>query len=312
MHNKMKIFSGNSNLELAEKICRYLKEELSDILVTQFSDGESRIKILESVRGADCFVIQATSPPVNHNVMELLVMIDALRRASARRITAVMPYYGYARQDRKDSPRVPITAKLVANLLQVAGADRILVVDIHAKQIQGFFDCPVDNLLVLPVVVDYLKNKKIGSLTVVAPDTGGVARARELAQRIRASLVVVDKRRPKANVARVYHVVGNVKGKNALVVDDMVDSAGTLSQISAALIKNGAKNVYAVCTHGVLSSSAVEKINKSPIKELLITDTIKIAKKKQIKKIKIISVADLLGEAIKRIHEETSVSDLFI
>ncbi|MBN2407326.1 MAG: ribose-phosphate pyrophosphokinase [Elusimicrobia bacterium] len=312
MQYEMKIFSGDANPALSKNICKYLGCSLSRIRISSFSDGECRIKILENVRGEDCFVIQSTSPPVNHNIMELLVIIDALKRASAKRITAVIPYYGYARQDRKDSPRVPITAKLVADLLQVAGVDRILVMDIHAQQIQGFFDCPVDNLLPYPVIVNYLKKKKIGSLTVVAPDTGGVGRARNLGKKIKANLVLIDKRRPKPNYAQVYNVIGNVRGRNTLILDDIVDTGGTLAEVAAALKKNGAKNVYACCTHGVLSGSALEKITRSSIRELIITDTIKMNKENKISKIKVLSVADLLGEAIKRIHEETSVSGLFI
>ena len=239
-------------------------------------------------------------------------MIDSLKRASAGRITAVIPYYGYSRQDRKDSPRVPITAKLVADILQVAGAHRVLVMDIHAQQIQGFFNCPVDNLLSLPVLVNYLLKKRINNLTVVAPDSGGVDRAAELGKRVKASLVLVDKRRPRPNVATIYNVVGEIKGKNAIIIDDMVDTAGTLTKVAVALKKNGAKDIYAACTHPLLSGDAVEKIIKSPIKEIFVTDTIQIPRNKQISKIKVLSVAELLGEAIRRIHEETSVSVLFI
>ncbi len=312
MYRKLKIFSGNSNRKLARSICNYLGVKLNNAKISEFADGECKVRILENVRGADSFVIQSTSQPVNHNLMELLIMIDALKRASARRITAVVPYFGYARQDRKDSPRVPISAKLVANLLQVAGANRILLMDIHAQQIQGFFDCPVDNLLALPVIVNYLKKKNIDRLTIVAPDTGGVVRAKELAKKMRARLVLVDKRRPASNVAKVYHVIGNVKGRNTVILDDIVDTAGTLREVSSAIKKAGAKTVYAACTHGVLSDSAVEKIKNSNIKELLTTDTIDIPREKRISKVKILSVAPLLGEAIKRIYEETSVSDLFI
>ncbi|MDA3792190.1 MAG: ribose-phosphate pyrophosphokinase [Elusimicrobia bacterium] len=313
MNNKMKIFSGTSNLKLSKMICSYLGVELSKSKVSSFSDGECRIKILENARGTDVFIIQSTAPPVNHNIMELLIMIDALKRASAKRITAVIPYYGYARQDRKDSPRVPITAKLVANVLQVAGEDRILSVDIQSQLIQGFFDCPLDNILALPVVIEYLEKNKIKDLTVVAPDTGGVERARELAKRIDADIVVIDKRRPEPNVAKIYNVIGDVKGKNAVIVDDMVDTAGTLAEISQALMENGAKGVYGLCTHGVLSGDAVEKIRKSSIKELITTDTIPMDdNKNKVNKIKVLSIAELLGEAIKRIHEETSVSDLFV
>ncbi|MFW6134471.1 MAG: ribose-phosphate diphosphokinase [Elusimicrobiota bacterium] len=312
MNNAMKIFSGNSNPKLANAICDYLGIKLSEAHVGRFSDGECRIKILENARGTDCFVVQSTSPPVNNNFMELLIMIDALKRASAKRITAVIPYFGYARQDRKDTPRVPITAKLVANLLEKAGADRVLVMDIHARQIQGFFDCPVDNLLSFPVIIYYLKKNKVDSLTIVAPDPGGVERARELGKKIHAPMVVVDKRRPEPNVAKVYNIVGKVEGKNTLIFDDMIDTGGTLAQVADALIKNGAKNVYAACTHGILSGNAVEKIKKSDLLELLVTDTINIPEEKRIPKIKVLSVDKLLGEAIKRIHEETSVSDLFV
>ena len=312
MYSKLKIFSGRSNQKLVKEICSYLGIELSNATVTKFADGECRVKILENARGTDSYVIQSTSPPVNQNIMELVIMIDALKRASAKRITAVIPYFGYARQDRKDTPRVPITAKLVANILQVAGANRVLVVDIHAQQIQGFFDCPVDNLLALPVIIEYLKKKKLKNLTVIAPDSGGVARASHLAKKMRAPLAVVDKRRSAPNVAKVYNIIGNVKGRNAIIVDDIVDTAGTLKEVSKAIKKAGAESVYAACSHGLLSGAAIDKIKTSPIKELLTTDTIKIPKKKLIPKIKILTVSRLIGEAIKRIHEETSVSDLFI
>ncbi|MFC2091334.1 ribose-phosphate diphosphokinase [Elusimicrobiota bacterium] len=313
MYSKLKIFSGNSNTKLAKKICYCLGVDLSHAVVSKFADGESKIKISENVRGADAFVIQSTSPPVNQNLMELLLMIDALKRASAKRITAVIPYFGYARQDRKDTPRVPISAKLVADLLQAAGISRLLVMDIHAQQIQGFFNCPVDNLLSLPVVIEYIRNKNYGDdITVVAPDPGGVSRATVLAKKIKANLVLIDKRRPKANIAKVYHVIGNVKNKRMLIIDDIVDTAGTISEVSNAIKKKGATSVYAACTHGVLSGPAIENIQNSSIKELLITDTINISSRKLIPAVKVLSVAPLLGEAIKRIHEETSVSDLFI
>lgn len=312
MDNEMKIFCGNSNPVLSERICDYLDISLSEATVTRFSDGECRIKILENVRGADCFVIQSTNPPVNHNLMELLIMIDALKRASAKRITAVIPYFGYARQDRKDSPRVPITAKLVANIIEAAGADRVLVMDIHARQIQGFFDCPVDNILPIPVWIDYLQDKIDDVITVVAPDPGGVERARELAKKIGANIAVMDKRRPEPNVAKIYHVVGDVANKDALILDDMIDTAGTLAAVASALRENGAKKIFAAATHGVLSGSAIDKIRASELEELLITDTIMISDDKKIPIMKEISVAPLLGEAIKRIHEETSVSVLFV
>ncbi|MGM0441056.1 MAG: ribose-phosphate diphosphokinase [Elusimicrobiota bacterium] len=312
MNNEMKIFSCNANRKLAKKICNYLGVEISKARVGEFSDGECRIKILENARGTDAFVVQSTSPPVNKNLMELLIMIDALKRASAKRITAVVPYYGYARQDRKESPRVPITAKLVSNMIEKAGADRLLVMDIHAQQIQGFFDCPVDNLLAFPVIIEYLNNFDTRNLTVVAPDSGGVERARNLAKKIHADLVVVDKRRPEPNVSKVYNVVGNVKNRDTIILDDMVDTAGTLTEITAALKENGARKVYAACTHGVLSGDAVEKIEKSKLEKLIITDTINTGKKKYNSNIKILTVSELLGEAIRRIHEETSVSDLFV
>lgn len=311
MMNKLRIFAGNSNQKLAKNICSYLGIELNRAKVTKFADGECRVKIKDNVRGSDSFVIQSTSPPVNDNLMELLIMIDALKRASAKRITAVIPYFGYARQDRKDSPRVPISAKLVANLLQVAGANRILTMDIHAQQIQGFFNCPVDNLLALPVIVKYLNDQKINKLTVVAPDPGGVERATVLAKRIKSKLVLIDKRRSASNIARVYNVIGNVKGKNAIIVDDLVDTAGTLAEVSKAIKDAGAKAVYAACTHGVLSGTAVDKINNSAIKKLFITDTIAGSQNRKTGKIKILSVAGLIGEAIRRIHEETTISDLF-
>lgn len=309
---KLKIFSGNSNRKLAKNICSCLGVELNKAHVSKFADGECKVKILENVRGTDSFVVQSTSPPVNQNLMELLLMIDALKRASAKRITAVIPYFGYARQDRKEIPRVPITAKLVADILQVAGVSRVLVIDIHAQQIQGFFNCPVDNLLALPVLVDYFKNKISSKRTVIAPDSGGVVRARELAKKLRASLAIIDKRRPRSNIAKVYHVIGNVKGRNTIILDDIVDTAGTLAEVSSAVKHAGANEVYAVCTHGVLSGSAIEKIKESEIKKLIITDTIYIPREKRMSKIKILSVAPLLGEAIRRIHEETSVSSLFI
>ncbi|NLB35116.1 MAG: ribose-phosphate pyrophosphokinase [Elusimicrobia bacterium] len=312
MQNELKVFSGNSNPALSEKICEYLGISLGEATVTRFSDGECRIKIQENVRGTDCFVIQSTSPPVNHNLMELLIMIDALKRASAARITAVIPYFGYSRQDRKDSPRVPITAKLVANILETAGADRVLVMDIHARQIQGFFDCPVDNILPTPIWIDYIHDNIKGEITVVAPDPGGVERVRDLAKKLKANIAVIDKRRPEPNVARVYYVVGDVKGKDAFILDDMADTAGTLVAVAEALKEKGAKKVYAAVTHGVLSGDAIKKIRESDLVELLMTDTIMLPDEKKIPIIKKLTVAPLLGEAIKRIHEETSVSVLFI
>lgn len=306
----MKIFSGRANPDLAKKICQHLNMTPGAITIRNFSDGECNIKIDENVRGKDVFVIQPTSPPVNDNLMELLIVIDALKRASARRITAVLPYFGYARQDRKVAPRVPITAKLVANLITSAGTDRILTVELHAGQIQGFFDIPVDNLYATPVVLDYFKKKKIPNLIMVAPDAGGVERCRALAKRLGVGLALIDKRRPRPNVAEVVNVIGNVKGKNALIFDDIVDTAGTLIQVVETLKKVGALRIFAVGTHGVLSGNAVQKVNESALEELIITDTIRTLKTS--KKIKVISTAPLLGEAIKRINEESSISSLFV
>lgn len=310
--NKLKIFSGNANVELAERICRFLGIPLGQAKVSSFSDGEVQAEINESVRGMDVFVVQPTCPPVNHNLIELLVMLDALKRASAQRITVVIPYYGYARQDRKVLPRTSISARLVANLITVAGASRILAMDLHAGQIQGFFDVPVDHLYALPVQLQYLKKIK-GEVVVVSPDAGGVERARELGKRLNASLAIIDKRREKANVSKVMHIIGNVEGKTAILLDDMIDTGGTIVQAAEALRDNGAKAVYACCTHAVLSGSAVQKIANSPIKEMVATNTIPLsAEAKKVKKIKVLDVSPILGEAIKRIHNEESVSSLFI
>ncbi|OPY77370.1 MAG: Ribose-phosphate pyrophosphokinase [Syntrophorhabdus sp. PtaU1.Bin153] len=310
--NKLKIFSGNANVELAERICRFLGISLGQAKVGSFSDGEVQTEINESVRGMDVFVVQPTCPPVNHNLIELLVMLDALKRASAQRITVVIPYYGYARQDRKVLPRTSISARLVANLMTVAGAGRILAMDLHAGQIQGFFDVPVDHLYALPVQLEYLKKIK-GEVVVVSPDAGGVERARELGKRLNATLAIIDKRREKANVSKVMHIIGNVEGKTAILLDDMIDTGGTIVQAAEALRDNGAKAVYACCTHAVLSGNAVQKIADSPIKEMVATNTIPLsAEAKKIKKIKVLDVSPILGEAIKRIHNEESVSSLFI
>jgi len=308
----LRVFSGRANLPLARRICDYLGIELGKARVTTFADGECNVKIEENVRGRDVFVIQPTSPPVNDNLMELLVMLDAFKRASAKRITAVLPYFGYARQDRKVEPRVPISAKLVANLLTVAGADRILTVELHAGQIQGFFDIPVDNLYATPVVLDYYRKKNLKDLVVVAPDAGGVERCRALAKRMDAELALVDKRRPRENEAVIMNIIGDVKEKNTLIFDDIVDTAGTLTKVAYALKEHGAKKIFAVCTHGVLSGDAIKRIEASPIEELVITDTILLPEEKKNKKIKIISIASLLGEAIRRIHEESSISSLFV
>ncbi len=310
--DKLKIFSGNANVELAEKICDFLHIELGKSKVGTFSDGESQIEINESVRGMDVFVVQPTCQPVNHNLMELLVMLDALKRASAQRITVVIPYYGYARQDRKVLPRTSISARLVANLITVAGASRILAMDLHAGQIQGFFDVPVDHLYALPVQLEYLKNIQ-GEIVVVSPDAGGVERTRELGKRLNASLAIIDKRRERANVSKVMHVIGNVKNKTAILLDDMIDTGGTIVQAAQALMNEGAKDVYACCTHPVLSGSAVQKIKDSPIKEMVVTNTIPLSEAgRNMDKITVLDVSPILGEAIKRIYGDESVSSLFI
>ncbi|OAQ20581.1 ribose-phosphate pyrophosphokinase [Thermosulfurimonas dismutans] len=312
--NHMKIFSGNSNPELAKKICEYLAVPLGHMEIRRFSDGEIFVEIKENVRGADVFVIQSTCPPVNEHLMELLIIIDALRRASARRITAVMPYYGYARQDRKTAPRTPITAKLVANLLTVAGARRVLTMDLHAGQIQGFFDIPVDHLFAAPVLLDYLKETfRDEELVIVSPDAGGVERARAYAKRLGAGIAIVDKRRLRPNESEVMHVVGDVKGKVAIILDDMVDTAGTMCQAAKAIKDQGAKEVHGMATHPVLSGPAPERIKNSVLKSLVVTDTIPLREEvKDIKKIEVLSVAKLLGEAIRRIHADDSVSSLFV
>jgi len=312
MKNKLSIFSGNSNKGLAEGICKFLGVGLGDMTIDKFSDGEIHVKINENVRGHDCFVVQSTSHPADDHLMELLIMIDALKRASAQRITAVLPYFGYARQDRKDQPRVPITAKLVANLLTVAGADRVLTIDLHAGQIQGFFDIPLDHLFAVKIFTDYLKKLKLNSnLVIVTPDVGGIKTARAYAKRLKCGLAIVDKRRVNDREAEVMHIMGHVKDKYAVVVDDMAATAGSLVEAVDAIKDEGAKDVYAIVTHAVLCGPAVERIKKSPVKELLVTDTIPMGKEKALAKIKVLSVAPLLGEAIKRIHGEESVSVLF-
>ncbi len=312
--NHMKIFSGTSNPELSRKICEYLAVPLGQMEIRRFSDGEIFVEIKENVRGADVFVVQSTCTPVNEHLMELLIIIDALRRASARRITAVIPYYGYARQDRKTAPRTPITAKLVANLLTVAGARRVLTMDLHAGQIQGFFDIPVDHLFAAPVLLDYLRETfRDEELVIVSPDAGGVERARAYAKRLDAGIAIVDKRRPGPNQSEVMHVVGEVKGKVAIILDDMVDTAGTMCKAAEAIKERGAKEVHGMATHPVLSGPAVERIKKSALKSLVVTDTIPLREEaKEIKKIKVLSVARLLGEAIRRIHADDSVSSLFV
>ena len=312
MKNNLLIFSGNSNKKLASDICKFLKVKPADATVDHFSDGEISVKINANVRGHDVFVVQPTCTPSNENLMELLIMIDALKRASAQRITAVLPYFGYARQDRKDQPRVPITAKLVANLLTVAGADRVLTIDLHAGQIQGFFDIPLDHLFAFTIFTDYIKKLKLNhSLVIVSPDVGGIKTARAYAKRLKCSLAIVDKRRVNDKQAEVMHIMGDVKGKHAVITDDMVATAGSLVEAVDAIKKAGAKDVYATITHAVLCGPAIERLKKSGLKELVVTDTIPLTKEKKLGKIKVLSVASLLGEAIKRIHEEASISVLF-
>jgi ribose-phosphate pyrophosphokinase len=312
--NHMKLISGTANPELAQKISEYLATPLVQTKITRFSDGEVFVEIKENVRGADVFIIQPTCPPVNENLVELLIMVDAARRASARRITAVIPYYGYARQDRKTAPRTPITAKLVANVIVVAGARRVLTMDLHAGQIQGFFDIPVDHLYAMPVFLEYLKDKFRGEeIVIVSPDAGGVERAREYAKRLNATMAIVDKRRPRPNESEVMNIIGDVKDKIAVIIDDMIDTAGTICKAASAIMDRGAKEVYAVATHPVLSGPAVERLAQSPIKEVVVSDTIPLREEAQrVDKIKVLSVSKLLGEAIRRIHTDDSISSLFI
>ncbi len=308
-----RVFSGNSNVPLANEICDYLSIPLGKTKWTEFSDGEIFVDIEESVRGTDVYVVQSTCPPGNKNLMELLIILDALKRSSAHEITAVIPYFGYARQDRKISPRTPITAKLVANLITTAGADRVVCLDLHAGQIQGFFDIPVDHLYSAPVLYRYVKEKFLDDLVIVSPDTGGVERARAFAKRLNAGLAIIDKRRPEPNVSEIMNVIGEVKGKKAIIFDDMIDTGGTIVQAAEAIKNNGADEVYACCTHPVLSGNAVERLNNSIVQEVIVTNTIPLsAEKKKCKKIKVLSVAGLLSEAIRRIYYNESVSALFI
>lgn len=310
----IKVFSGNANRPLAEEICYHLGIEIGKANVGRFSDGEFNFQISENVRGEDCFLVQPTCPPVDSNAMELLIMLDAFRRSSAKRITAVIPYYGYARKDRKDRPRVPISSKLMANLITEAGADRVLLFDLHAGQIQGFFDIPADHLFAAPVLVGHFQALELQNLTVVAPDAGGVERARAYAKRLDAELAIIDKRRDyeRMGEVEVLNVIGEVEGRTALIVDDMVDTAGTLVKAAEALKENRAKSVLASATHAVLSGPAVERIEKSPIEQLVVTNTIPDGRACGSAKIKCLSVAKLLAEAILSIHDETSVSRLFI
>ncbi len=314
MYDKIRIFSGNSNPALASKICESLGVPLGNARVKTFSDGEVQIEICENVRGRDVYVVQSTCAPTNNNLMELLVMTDALKRASAATITAVVPYYGYARQDRKAAPRTPISAKLVADLITTAGVDRVVTIDLHAGQIQGFFNIPVDNLYAAPVILGHLKERFAGqNVVMVSPDAGGAERARAFAKRLGCPMAMIDKRRSAPNVAEVMHLIGDVKDKVAIILDDMIDTAGTLTQAAGALKQNGAATIYAAATHGVLSGPAIDRLNGSVIEEVLLTDSIPLGdKSERTSKIKVLSVAPLLAEAIRRIHEDESVSSLFV
>ena len=306
----MKIFTGNAHPVLARAICDYLKVDLSDAMVSSFPDGETYVKINDNIRGRDVFIIQPTSPPTNQNLMELLILVDAARRASAARITAVLPFFGYARQDRKDQPRVPITAKLVANLLVAAGVNRVLTMDLHAQQLQGFFDIPVDHLHARPVMVEYLHKLAIGNLVVVSPDVGGVKMASAYAQAVGAGLAIVVKRRKNAEETEASHVIGEVAGKNVLIVDDLTETAGTLTSAAKMLRKHGALDIYAGVSHAVLTDLAVERLKDSEIKELITTDSVPVRPTSD-QRVKVLSVAELLGEGIRRIHDDESVSSLF-
>ncbi len=310
----LKVFGGNSNLPLAREICRHLKVPLGKAVVETFSDGETKVEVKENVRGGDVFVIQSTCAPGNDNLMELLLMMDAFKRASAKRITAVMPYYGYARQDRKVNPRVPISAKLVADLITIAGASRVLTMDLHAGQIQGFFNIPVDNLYSAPVLLRYLRRRlNHKKVTIVSPDAGGVPRARAFAKRLNASLAIIDKRRVEANVVEEMNIIGEVEGEVAVLLDDMVDTAGTLTMAAEALERAGASKIFACCAHPILSGSAIKKISDSPLQELVVSNSVPLTPESQkCKKIKVLSVANLIGEAIRRTHQERSVSSLFV
>jgi ribose-phosphate pyrophosphokinase len=309
---RLKLFTGNANIDLAREICAFLSIPLGTAVVKRFSDGEINVDIGENVRGADVFILQPTCPPVNDHLVELLILMDALKRSSANRVTAVIPYYGYARQDRKVLPRAPITAKLVADLLTAAGVSRVLTMDLHAGQIQGFFNIPVDHLYAAPLMLEYIKENWDNDIVIVSPDAGGVERARAFAKRLNASLAIIDKRRGKANESKVMNIIGKVEGKSAIVLDDMVDTAGTLVQGAEALVESGAKRVLACATHPVLSGPAIRRLEKSGIEQLVVTNTIPLGNKAACKKIQVLSVAALLGEAIKRIHSNDSVSSLFV
>jgi len=309
----LKLFAGNATPSLAQSVAGYLGKQVARAEVSTFSDGECSVDILDNVRGQDVFVIQSTCAPANSHLMELLVMTDALRRASARRITAVIPYYGYARQDRKAKPRAPITAKLVANLISTAGVDRLLCMDLHAGQIQGFFDIPVDNLFATPVLLQPIQELQgAGGLTIISPDAGGVERARAYAKRVDATLAIIDKRREKANVSEVMHIIGDVKDRHCVIVDDMVDTAGTLTEAARCIVEEGAASVRAAITHPVLSGPAIKRIEESPLEQLITTDTIPLRPDVDCSKIRVVSVAQQFGEAIRRINNEESVSSLFV
>lgn len=313
MLRDLKLFTGNSNLALAREIAQYIGQDLSQATVTTFSDGEIRVRIDENVRGGDVFLIQSCCHPVNTSIMELLLLIDAVKRSSASRITAVIPYYGYGRQDRKDQPRVPISAKLIADLITVAGANRILTMDLHAGPIQGFFNIPVDHLYAMPVLLDYIKKQNVSDLVIVSPDAGGVERARAFAKRLNSSLAIIDKRRESPNQAEVMNIIGDVQGKNAFLFDDMIDTAGTIVQTAQTCMDNGALSAWAGSTHAVLSGPALERLQSSCLREVMVTNTIPLnGKDQQCPKLKTLSVAPLLGEAILRIHREESVTSLFV
>ncbi|AXF57062.1 ribose-phosphate diphosphokinase [Salicibibacter kimchii] len=311
LKDTFKLFTLSSNPALTNEVVQQLGCELGKSSVKRFSDGEIQVSIEESVRGCEVYVVQSTAQPGNEHVMELLIMLDALKRASAKKINVVIPYYGYARQDRKARSREPITAKLIANLLEAAGATRVVTMDLHAPQIQGFFDIPVDQLLGVPIVADYFKKKQLDDVVVVAPDNGGVMRARRMADELNVPIAFIDKRRPQPNVSEVMNIVGEFEGKNAIIIDDLIDTAGTITSAANALIENGANAVYACCTHPVLSGPAISRIDGSPIKELIVTNTIELPEEKMIDKITTLSVAPLVAEAIHRVHNEVSVSSLF-
>jgi ribose-phosphate pyrophosphokinase len=309
----MKLFSGTSNPILTLEVCKYLGIEPGSITAKTFSDGETQIEIHENIRGGDVFILQSTCPPVNDNLMQLLIIMDALKRASAKRITAVIPYYGYGRQDRKVKPRVPISAKLVADLITVAGADRVVSLDLHAGQIQGYFNIPVDNIFAAPLLLKHIRSHFEDSLVIVSPDAGGVERARAFAKRLEVSIAIIDKRRDAPNIAEAMNIIGDVEGKSTIILDDMVDTAGTLTQAAMALKNRGASKIYACCTHPVLSGPSLERIEASPIDQMVVTNTIPLNKEaKKCSKIDVLSVAELLGETIKRIYHSDSVSTLFV